>query len=394
MSSQAPKGLNSASEARRTARLLAEAVAREQAEQMLNAIPAAVATTAIAMLATGWLLRAHYPWRAIAAWFAFVLPLYAIRLAIWFVIKRNGRLEACPHACLRALYVSAALAGLSWTALPIRFFPADPAFELFLTALLLGVASAAMAALSPVPVAAMLYMLPIIAPLIPRLLAAHGALAHTAGWLIFVYIAYMATVSGRMAHLLRDKVETRFTAVQRSLSDPLTGMINRAGLERHCSAALARARRHGLVVVVVYIDLNGFKALNDRHGHACGDQLLCQFAHRLNAAMRANERLARIGGDEFAVVIEDLGASWRDDVDAVVRRLNDLLREPFRIGDVVCRIDMALGCSSFPHDAHGMAELLECADARMYDAKLRGRPAPVSPAQAAAPAAHCSTATK
>ena len=363
--------LNSASQEQLTASLLADAVAREKAEQMLQATPAAILTTAISMAATAWLLHTYFAWRAIAWWVACVLPLYAIRLAIWAWARHPARLQTKPRACLRALYVSATLAGLSWTPLPVWFFAASVPFQMFLTALLLSVASAAMGALSPVPVAALLYMLPIIVPLVPRLLAEQARIAHTAGWLIPVYIAYMATVSGRMERLLRDKVRIRFMAVQRSLTDPLTGLPNRAGLDAHCSAALARARRHGMVVVVFYIDLNGFKALNDRHGHAYGDQLLRQFAHRLNSTLRAHERLSRIGGDEFALVLQDLGVHWRDDVAAVANRLTDLLQEPFRIGDTACTIGMALGSASYPEDAQELTDLLACADARMYAVKLQ-----------------------
>ncbi|OIQ90927.1 putative diguanylate cyclase YegE [mine drainage metagenome] len=275
----------------------ASALAREQAELILRSIPSAVITTAVVMTALAALLRRYYAWQRIAAWLAFALPLFLARLAIWRRVMRGRALLTRPRACLLQLQGSALLAGLTWAPLPLWFFAGDDLLRMFLTALLLAVASAAMAALAAAPLGALCYMLPVLAPLIVRLMLAQQPLLHAAGWMTVVYIAFLLLVSRRMRAMLQDKSSWRLDAVRRSLTDPLTGLSNRMGFEQRLDAALHRARRHGSGVAVVFIDLDAFKAVNDQHGHAGGDRLLIEFAQRLRSVLRANERPARIGGD-------------------------------------------------------------------------------------------------
>ncbi len=348
------------------------ALAREQAELILRSIPSAVVTTAVVIAACAALLRRYYPWPRIAGWVSFALPLFLARLAIWRRVVRGHALLSAPRACLRQLEVSALLAGLTWTPLPLCFFAHDDLLRMFLTALLLAVASAAMAALAAAPLGAICYMLPVLAPLVVRLLLAQQPLLHAAGWLIVVYIAFMLLVSRRMRAMLQDKSRWRLDAVRRSLSDPLTGLANRMGFEQRLDAALHRARRRASGVAVVFIDLDSFKAVNDHHGHAGGDRLLVEFAQRLRSVLRANERPARIGGDEFAVIVEDddgpSGATQ-----ALLRRIARIVQAPFALDAGPARVGMSLGLARFPTDGDDRAALLAHADARMYRAKARRR---------------------
>jgi diguanylate cyclase (GGDEF)-like protein/PAS domain S-box-containing protein len=148
-------------------------------------------------------------------------------------------------------------------------------------------------------------------------------------------------------------------------TDPLTGLANRRALERTLEAALARAVASERSVGVLMLDLDGFKAVNDRHGHAAGDEVLREVARRLRRSVRERDLVARLGGDEFVVVLTGLGA-----VPDAVERVETALAEPFGIADgVAAPLGAAVGVAVFPADGANVADLLAVADREMYAAK-------------------------
>ncbi|HWI70912.1 MAG TPA: EAL domain-containing protein [Baekduia sp.] len=156
--------------------------------------------------------------------------------------------------------------------------------------------------------------------------------------------------------------------------DPLTGLPNRALLQEHLDLALARARRQGEAVGLLYLDLDGFKLVNDSLGHPAGDELLCHVTMRLSERRRGMDLLARQGGDEFLLLLADLD---RAEAEAHARRVaEDLLKalaEPFSISGAEFHIGASIGISLYPRDAADAGELLRHADAAMYGAKAAGR---------------------
>jgi diguanylate cyclase (GGDEF)-like protein/PAS domain S-box-containing protein len=155
--------------------------------------------------------------------------------------------------------------------------------------------------------------------------------------------------------------------------DSLTGLPNRALLREHLEPALARARRAGRSVALMYLDLDDFKAVNDSFGHDAGDQLLCQVAERLLGRRRASDVLARQSGDEFMLLLTDLGGDPGEATVAAAGGMLDILSEPFRVGDESFHISGSIGISIFPRDADDAGTLLRHADAAMYEAKAEGR---------------------
>jgi diguanylate cyclase (GGDEF)-like protein/PAS domain S-box-containing protein len=155
-------------------------------------------------------------------------------------------------------------------------------------------------------------------------------------------------------------------------SDPLTGLANRVSLAPALEQAIERARRHGSRLAGVFIDLDGFKQINDRHGHAAGDAFLVEVADRLRRSVRASDLVARLGGDEFFVVLEEVQDTPA--VEHVLGKLIDALRRPYPgIGEAQRRISATLGVSIFPDDASDAATLMENADEAMYTAKQAGK---------------------
>jgi diguanylate cyclase (GGDEF)-like protein/PAS domain S-box-containing protein len=153
--------------------------------------------------------------------------------------------------------------------------------------------------------------------------------------------------------------------------DTLTGLANRPSLFDHVEHAIARSRRNGRPFAVLFIDLDRFKDVNDAFGHATGDDVLRTMAQRLQAAIRAGDSAARIGGDEFVVVAEEFE---RPEVVAeFAARLLDTLAEPVLLHGQECRVGASLGIALFPTDGEDAQMLLNRADVAMYRAKEAGR---------------------
>lgn len=156
----------------------------------------------------------------------------------------------------------------------------------------------------------------------------------------------------------------------RALHDALTELPNRTLIHDRIDMALARAKRDGLRFAVLYLDLDGFKAINDHWGHDAGDAVLRAVAARFRNSLREADTVARVGGDEFAILLERV--SEAADVVAVVRMLRAALAPPFEIpphGDA--RVGVSIGVACYPDDGIDRDQLLSAADAAMYAAKRR-----------------------
>lgn len=148
--------------------------------------------------------------------------------------------------------------------------------------------------------------------------------------------------------------------------DPLTDLPNRALLNDRLTQAMARVRRSGAPLAVLFIDLNGFKSVNDLHGHRVGDEVLREVATRIRAVIRADDTAARLGGDEFVVVAEGVDAEIAHQVAA---RLDAAIAAPISVGERQFVVSGAIGVAWASPDATDPAELLDRADRAMYDAK-------------------------
>jgi diguanylate cyclase (GGDEF)-like protein len=175
---------------------------------------------------------------------------------------------------------------------------------------------------------------------------------------------------GRLEHNLRQVTELKEKLRHQAMHDALTGLPNRTLFLDRAQHALHLAERNGLWPAVLYIDLDGFKPINDTYGHEAGDALLRAFAQRLSHCVRAADTAARLGGDEFAVLLH--GPIDRDGVERVIGRIRTELNLPVdlgagRTGTVGASIGVAMTATSTDVDS-----LIRDADAAMYHAKRRG----------------------
>ena len=152
--------------------------------------------------------------------------------------------------------------------------------------------------------------------------------------------------------------------------DGLTGMANRELFEETLALAVQRAKRDGSVVAVLYLDLDNFKLVNDSLGHHAGDRLLIQLADRLGACTRDTDLVARQGGDEFLMLLADLGqADYVEAIRAVTDRVYEAMAAPFDLEGTEFFARGSIGISVHPHDAHDVETLMRNADVAMYRAK-------------------------
>jgi diguanylate cyclase (GGDEF)-like protein len=173
----------------------------------------------------------------------------------------------------------------------------------------------------------------------------------------------------RLRELAKQKAEAKLQ--QMALIDELTGLPNRRLLFDRLTQGLARARRENHRMALLFIDLDGFKLVNDNLGHGVGDTLLFEVAKRLCARSRESDTVARIGGDEFSVILNHIQEN--DDANKVAESLLDALRQPFQIEGHSVRIGASIGISIFPDHGDEGGYLLQQADCAMYAAKNNGK---------------------
>jgi diguanylate cyclase (GGDEF)-like protein/PAS domain S-box-containing protein len=156
-----------------------------------------------------------------------------------------------------------------------------------------------------------------------------------------------------------------------ALQDPLTGLANRTLLDDRLRVALARAGRHGSLTGVLFLDLDGFKAINDRHGHHVGDELLKAVAARLRAVLRPADVVARLGGDEFVAICEEIAGL--EEAHAIASRVEVAIAEPIATaaGPLVVHASVGLALAEGARGADA-DELIRRADEAMYRAKQAG----------------------
>jgi diguanylate cyclase len=176
-----------------------------------------------------------------------------------------------------------------------------------------------------------------------------------------------AAFNGVLDRLLASRAELE----HRAHHDGLTGLPNRRLLADRVQQAIARARRGEQQVALLYLDLDGFKAINDRWGHSAGDAALCEVAERLGSLLRCEDTLARVGGDEFVILVTDVHGQVKSAVEAVANKCLDVFTENFLIHGQWYRLGASLGIAIGRGEC-ALDELLRAADAAMYRAKEAG----------------------
>jgi diguanylate cyclase (GGDEF)-like protein len=206
-----------------------------------------------------------------------------------------------------------------------------------------------------------------------------GALVAVAGATFIEPLAGVERVNiGQRLRGLADQAAIAFENARllevmrhRALHDDLTGLPKRVLAEDRCRQALARRERAAEEVALLFLDVDDFKIVNDTYGHALGDQLLKAVAERLTAELRASDTCARVGGDEFVIILT--GPAGRSSGAEVADRLTRALDQPFAVGDQIISVTASIGIAWAGPDVGTFDALVARADAAMYEAKAHGK---------------------
>lgn len=177
-----------------------------------------------------------------------------------------------------------------------------------------------------------------------------------------------------VGHLYRSAVQhhtTEHDMAHLAKRDPLTGLANRLLLRERFQDAMGNALHKGGRLAIHYIDLDGFKAINDRHGHPAGDTLLQQVSERLKATVRGGDTVARLGGDEFVVLQIDVAQD--SEAELLARRIIKKLSAPYEIDATSMRISASVGIAMMPDAGRSLERLLSRADTALYRSKTSGK---------------------
>lgn len=370
-----------------------------------------VASLGCAMLAYGG-LGAEYLWSAGGEFGNRALPLsLALAMAAATLFARDflGTRAALPrwHRALR-LAAAAQLGVVLGTlllplgeALPVLAVSAGAGILLLLACGLRGLPGSQAARIFvvaelPLMLGALLLVLHSFALLPPNLLTIHGIQLGAALEMLLLSCGMAARLKRRriplerragaagtrdlqqeQERLIEQRVAERTAALAEAnarlsklaLQDPLTGVANRAGLNLRLAQAWQQAHQRQELLALILLDLDGFKAINDRHGHAVGDLLLTQVAARLQASARATDLVARLGGDEFVLICEAIDNA--EQALALAERILHSLTQPMQLGDLRLSLSASIGISIC--NGQSYESLLHEADQAMYLAKADGR---------------------
>lgn len=202
--------------------------------------------------------------------------------------------------------------------------------------------------------------------------AVEGKVQDAADKLSVVNLALGAEVSAR--HVLEDHLATltheEEVARHAALHDPLTGLPNRTLFENRLEHGLAQAKRHGRILAVMFLDLNGFKLINDAHGHSIGDAVLQSIADRLKEHARDDDTVSRFGGDEFLYLLTEIDSA--QGAASIAQKITDAIQRPCQLSVGALHVSASIGIAIYPQDGTSVSALIRNADTAMYEAK-RGK---------------------
>ncbi len=181
----------------------------------------------------------------------------------------------------------------------------------------------------------------------------------------------LAETNEKLRHEINERVKAQYELTHLATHDSLTGLPNRTMFNEQLEIRFHSASRHERNLALFFMDLDGFKTINDTHGHEVGDKLLVELADRLRKCVRKEDIIARMGGDEFTMLLSE--PQRIDDVTLVAEKLIETVNRPFRIGDHICHVGISIGISLFPRCADTSDKLLCLADDAMYAAKEAGK---------------------
>ena len=191
------------------------------------------------------------------------------------------------------------------------------------------------------------------------------------GVLIVIIIIIIMVWNRRLYLEIKNRRKLEKQMKYMATHDDLTGLANRVLLKDRLNTAITFHQRQKLLIAVLFIDLDGFKNINDNHGHDVGDELLIEVANRLKGCVRESDTVVRFGGDEFVLLLT--GLHNQDEAAYIADKVLKLIQQPIQLSAVKATIGCSIGIAMYPDDGDSDNELLKVADSLMYKVKAAGK---------------------
>ncbi|WP_457797936.1 putative bifunctional diguanylate cyclase/phosphodiesterase [Methylocystis sp. S23] len=298
-----------------------------------------------------------------------------VSLYIYLRARRRGAeprpAAAGPSSIGRRAVVNAAVLGALWAAVPPLFFlEASPGARLMVISLTAGMLFGGAFALARAPLAATVFAGPIVLTAAATLIAGDDPDLTRIAVVLCIYTLVLLRSVYVEAESFRDRALSQMDAEREARTDALTGLPNRLAFTDAIERELARVSRYGGGFLLLCVDVDNFKTINDRYGHPAGDELLTQAARRMRASLRASNLVARLGGDEFAIIAAEV--TTQEAASAVARRVVACFDEPFTLEGRAVQGAASVGGALAPRDGKDQRSLFKSADVALYQAKQNG----------------------
>ena len=274
---------------------------------------------------------------------------------------------------IRRAIVIAGLLGVLWTVLPFGFYGSlDRTGQVVVACLSIGVLCGGALVFSTLPAAAISFIFPVVSGTLLAIGYSTNITDHLIMLLVLAYTVTLVRGVVTFSNQLLRKVIDKANAKEDARKDTLTGLMNRKAFEEFVNVhAIAPLRRNGSGFAVFYLDLDHFKTINDTYGHDVGDELLRQVASRLTAAVRPNDCVARVGGDEFSVVCQNVNNAAL--AAKLAERILRAFDPPIRLKDRSIQCRQSIGIALAPVNGDQPLDLMKNADIALYQCKQKAR---------------------
>lgn len=352
-------------------------VRRVQVDLLWRNAPAGYIANIMVALAVMLTVNKSVGW-PVQLWFASVVIITLIRAAISYFYFATPSDSVDPHFWGRLFIGLTFFTGMAWGVLGGWLYPlADPYGQSLMVVVVIGVTAGAVVTTGFVANAYYMYLATALAPYVFRVFGGDERFDLPLGVIALVYAAFMVAgarrIHGNLVNNLISihQLEETTRELNRAQHDQLTGLPTRGLLYDRLDQAVLHAERSHKLLAVLFVDLDGFKELNDSAGHDAGDEVLRQLALRFKETVRAEDTVARHGGDEFVLVLGDLNGPA--DVDPIARKLLAQIAA-LPIADQRARmLTGSIGVALYPADGKTGSALITSADAAMYRAKQNGK---------------------
>ena len=321
----------------------------------------------------------------IIAWLFVFISLNIVRFFAVYKHKKHPELtEAMVDKQLFQFRIGLIASGVLWGIASVLMYPHHAlSHQMFFIFMLAGLSAGCVVSYSVDFVSAVTFVMLILLPMLVRLFFGEGEIAFAMTVSVLLYIAFMVVSIRHVNRNLLETISARYDADERekqikqlAFYDALTNLPNRRLMHDRLNHALTLSARTGRGGALLFLDLDNFKMLNDTLGHDMGDLLLKQVANRLEACVRSSDTVARIGGDEFTVMLEDLSQDTAEAItqaDVVTKQIIASLNMPYQLNAQQYHSTASIGIAMFGEDGSSHEELLKNADIAMYKAKNAGR---------------------